>query len=47
VPLLIAVLLGGQIGSRLGAKQFNATYIRRITALLIFIAALNILKDHL
>lgn len=46
-PLLIAVLLGGQIGSRLGAKRFNAVYIRRITALLIFIAALNILKDHL
>jgi len=46
-PLLIAVFLGGQIGSRLGAKRFNAVYIRRITALLIFVAALNILKDHL
>jgi len=46
-PLLIAVLLGGQIGSRLGAKRFNAIYIRRITALVIFVAALNILKDHL
>jgi len=46
-PLLIAVLLGGQIGSRLGAKHFNTVYIRRITALVIFVAALNILKDHL
>jgi uncharacterized protein len=46
-PLLIAVLLGGQIGSRLGAKRFNTVYIRRITALVIFVAALNILKDHL
>ncbi len=47
VPLLIAVWLGGQIGSRAGAKKFNALYIRRITAILILIAALNILKDHL
>ncbi len=47
VPLLAAVLVGGQIGSRLGAKSFNAVYIRRITAVLIFIAGANILKDHL
>ena len=45
-PLLIAVFLGGQLGSRLGAKWFNAIYIKRITALLIFVAAVNILKDH-
>ena len=47
VPLLVAVFIGGQIGSRLGAKTFNALYIRRITAVLIFIAGANILKDHL
>jgi uncharacterized membrane protein YfcA len=47
VPLLIAVMAGGQIGSRLGAKRFNSLYIRRITAALILIAGLNILKDHL
>ncbi len=47
LPLLVAVLIGGQIGSRLSAKKFNTTYIRRITALLILVAALNILKDHL
>jgi len=47
IPLLVAVLLGGQIGSRLGAKTFNALYIRRITALLILFASLNILRDHL
>jgi uncharacterized membrane protein YfcA len=46
-PLLIVVFLGGQIGSRLGAKYFNAVYIRRITALVIFVGALNILKSHL
>lgn len=47
LPLLGAVLIGGQIGSRLGAKKFNPLYIRRITAVLILIAGLNILKDHL
>ncbi|MBS1508420.1 MAG: sulfite exporter TauE/SafE family protein [Bacteroidetes bacterium] len=45
-PLLLAVLAGGQIGSRVGVKWFNAIYIKRITALLIFVAGLNILKDH-
>lgn len=47
VPLLASVLIGGQIGSRLGAKVFNALYIRRITAGLVLMAGLNILKDHL
>jgi len=47
VPLLLAVFVGGQIGSRLGAREFNPTYIKRITAVLILVAGLNILKDHL
>jgi uncharacterized membrane protein YfcA len=47
LPLLGAVLTGGQIGSRLGAKRFNPLYIRRITAVLILVAGINILKDHL
>ena len=47
IPLLLAVLLGGQIGSRLGAQKFNPMYIKRITAVVIFLAGLNILKDHL
>jgi uncharacterized membrane protein YfcA len=47
IPLLLAVLIGGQIGSRLGARKFNPVYIKRITAVLIFVAGLNILKDHL
>ncbi len=47
VSLLLAVFVGGQIGSRLGSKKFKPIYVRRITALLIFVAALNILKDHL
>ncbi len=47
LPLLIAVFFGGQIGSRLGSKKFNPIYIKRITAVLIFVAGLNILKDNL
>ena len=47
LPLLAAVLIGGQIGSRLGANKFNPIYIRRITALLILAAGINILKDNL
>lgn len=47
VPLLLAVLLGGQIGSRLGAKKFNPLYIKRITAIVILIAGLTVLKDHI
>lgn len=47
LPLLAAVFVGGQIGSRLGAKKFNPLYIRRITAGLILLAGVNILKDHL
>lgn len=47
LPLLLAVLAGGQIGSRLGARRFNPLYIKRITAVLILLAGLNILKDNL
>jgi uncharacterized membrane protein YfcA len=46
-PLLIAVFIGGQIGSRVGAKKFDPIYIKRITAGLILIAAINMLKDYL
>lgn len=46
-PLLVAVLVGGQIGSRLGAKKFHPLYIKRITALVISAAAIKILRDHL
>ena len=46
LPLLAVVFIGGQIGSRLGAKKFNSLYIRRITALLIFVAGLNIIINH-
>jgi uncharacterized membrane protein YfcA len=47
LPLLAAVLIGGQIGSRLGARKFDPVYIKRITAILVLAAGINILKDHL
>lgn len=46
IPLLLAVLAGGQIGSRLGARTFNPKYIKRITAVLILAAGANILRSH-
>lgn len=45
-PLLLSVFVGGQIGSRLGAKRFNEIYIKRITAVLIFAVAFKVLSDH-
>ena len=47
IPVLLAVFAGGQIGSRLGVKKFNPRYIKRITAIVIFVAGANILFDHL
>jgi uncharacterized protein len=47
LPLLLAVFIGGQIGSRLGARAFNPVHIKRITAALILVAGINILLDHL
>ncbi|GAA0893433.1 sulfite exporter TauE/SafE family protein [Fulvivirga kasyanovii] len=46
-PLLLAVFLGGQIGSRLAVKKFDSAIIRRTTAVLILIASMKILNDHL
>lgn len=46
-PLLLAVFIGGQIGSRLGARKFDSGIIRRTTALLILVAGIKILRDHL
>jgi uncharacterized membrane protein YfcA len=46
-PLLGAVFLGGQIGSRLGARWFSEVYIRKATAVLIFLVAVNVLHDQM
>lgn len=46
LPLLLAVFLGGQIGSRLGAVKLSAVWVRRATALLIcYIGAELLVKN--
>lgn len=42
-----AVLLGGQLGSRVGAFKFSPLVIRRVTAILVFAAGVNVLVKHL
>lgn len=46
LPLMGAVFVGGQVGSRWGARKFQAAHIRRVTAVLILVAGLNILFNH-
>lgn len=45
--LCIAVFAGGQLGSRMGAVQLNPIWIRRLTAILVFAAGVNVLIKHL
>lgn len=45
--LCAAVLVGGQLGSRLGVNRFSAVAIRRVTALLVFAAGVQVLQNHL
>lgn len=47
LPLLAAVFLGGQIGSRLAARWISVVFIRKLTAVLLVVAAINILADRL
>lgn len=47
LPLLGAVLLGGQLGSRFSALKFNQTLVRQATALLVLYAGVNVLWSHL
>jgi uncharacterized membrane protein YfcA len=42
-PLYLAVLAGGQIGSHLGSRRLPATWVRRITALLVFYVSVRLL----
>lgn len=42
-PLLLAVLIGGQIGSMAGIKLFSPVWLRRVTALLVGYAAIRLL----
>ncbi|MEO6039268.1 MAG: TSUP family transporter, partial [Saprospiraceae bacterium] len=43
----IAVLVGGQAGSRISIRYFDLLLIRRVTALLVFAAGLEVLWKHL
>jgi uncharacterized membrane protein YfcA len=45
--LCLAVLLGGQLGSRLSAKKFSLSLIKRITAVLVCYAGAEVLLKHL
>ncbi len=45
--LALAVLVGGQIGSRMGATRLNHTMVRRITAVLVLVAGIEVLWKHL
>lgn len=45
--LCVAVFLGGQIGSRMGAVKLNPFIIRRLTAVLVFAAGVEVLNRHL
>jgi uncharacterized protein len=47
LPLMCAVLLGGQIGSRFSDMKLNQIWVRRVTAALVFYAGVNILWTHL
>ena len=47
LSLMLVVLIGGQIGSRLLINRFNPDKIRRITAVLVFVAGMEILYKHL
>lgn len=42
-PLFAAVIVGGQIGSRLGAYRLPETWIKRLTAILILYVALRLI----
>lgn len=47
VPILAAVICGGQLGSRIGSIRFDAVMIRKVTAVIIFIAALTVIQSRL
>lgn len=45
--LCVAVLIGGQLGSRMGAARFNHLVIRRMTSILVFAAGIEVLAKHI
>ncbi len=45
--LAASVLIGGQAGSRMGITKFNPLIIRRVTALVVLVAGIEVLHKHL
>ena len=45
--LSAAVLVGGQAGARVGIKKFNPIAIRRVTAVVVFVAGIEVLHKHI
>jgi uncharacterized membrane protein YfcA len=43
---MVAVFMGGQMGTRLSVNRLKPTKIRRIAAALIFLVALRLLARH-
>lgn len=47
ILLGIAVLIGGQLGSRIGVIKFDQLVVKRLTAILVFVAGVEVLSKHL
>lgn len=47
ILLVIAVLIGGQAGSRLGVIKFDQLVVKRLTAALVFVAGVEVVSKHL
>jgi len=45
--LCLAVLIGGQLGSRMASVKFNQLVVKRITAVVVFFAGMEVLFKHL
>ena len=45
--LCLAVLIGGQLGSRTGAIKFNQLIVRRVTAVVVLFAGVEVLTKHI
>jgi uncharacterized membrane protein YfcA len=47
ILLGLAVFAGGQLGSRIGVLKFDQLVVKRLTAILVFVAGVEVLSKHL
>jgi uncharacterized membrane protein YfcA len=47
ILLGLAVFAGGQLGSRIGVVKFDQLAVKRVTAILVFVAGIEVLSKHL